>query len=102
MHRTVPGVNVFVSKGTIYAYDRKTRRRLTPPLTLYSPEWFAALHEIRSRPNTARAWRELVRAYRASPRYVMDIAPRTRADYDGVFRWLEPCKAVPLDPKVRP
>ncbi|HVL71231.1 MAG TPA: tyrosine-type recombinase/integrase, partial [Beijerinckiaceae bacterium] len=83
----------------VYAYDRRTGTRLTPPHALYAPEWFAALAAARKaapaaeKPGTFGA---LVHAYRDSPRFKQEIAPRTRADYLRVLDWLQPLHDAPL------
>lgn len=97
----VPGVKVYTSKGILYAYDRATGTRLTPPHALGSPEWWQALQEARAR-NAAEpverpgTWGALVTSYRASPRFTKDLAPRTRKDYLAVLDYLAPLHDVAL------
>lgn len=97
----VPGVKVYTSKGILYAYDRATGTRLTPPHALGSPEWWQALQEARAR-NAAEpaerpgTWGALVTSYRASPRFTKDMAPRTRKDYLAVLDYLAPLHDVAL------
>jgi integrase len=96
----VPGVKVYVSKGKVYAYDRKTSTRLTPPHVIGSPEWFKALDDARAklkvepkeRPGT---WGAVVEEYRKSPRF-LDLAPRTKEDYLCVLDYLRPLHAMTL------
>lgn len=81
---------IYVSKGITYAYDRASGERLTPPHEIGTPEWWAALQAIRAKakpkvkeePGT---WGALVVSYRSSPRFLNDLAPRTRADYQAVL-----------------
>jgi integrase len=95
----VPGVKCYVSKGIVYAYDRKTGTRLTPPHPLYSEEWFAALHAargkaapIKEKPGT---WGSLVTAYRGSPQF-RDLKRRTKEDYQTILDWTKPLNDMPI------
>lgn len=95
----VPGVKCYVSNGIAYAYDRKTGTRLTPPHALYSEEWFKALHAARAKAappeEKGGTWGAAVAAYRASPRF-LDLAPRTKEDYQAVLDWTKPLHPMPL------
>ncbi|MBD2750062.1 hypothetical protein IC232_25680 [Microvirga sp. BT688] len=95
----VPGVKCYVSNGIAYAYDRKTGTRLTPPHALYSREWFEALDAARAKAKPVEekggTWGAAVAAYRASPRF-LDLASRTKEDYQAVLDWTKPLHAMPL------
>ncbi|WP_187371413.1 tyrosine-type recombinase/integrase [Methylobacterium oryzihabitans] len=98
----VPGVKIYVSRGILYAYDRASGARLTPPHAIGTPEWWRALETIRAKakPKPAEApgtWGALVVSYRGSPRFLDDIAPRTRSDYLHVLDYLAPLHEVGLD-----
>ncbi|GJE26270.1 tyrosine-type recombinase/integrase [Methylobacterium organophilum] len=89
----VPGVKVYTSKGILYAYDRASGIRLTPPHVYGSPEWWTALQAIRDKAKPgakekAGTWGGLVKAYRETEHFKTDLAPRTRQDYLGVIDWL--------------
>jgi integrase len=98
----VPGVKIYASKGILYAYDRASGERLTPPHTIGTPEWWEALQKIRARTKPAPApklgtWGALVTSYRGSERFRTELAPRTRADYQRVLNWLATWDDVALE-----
>lgn len=97
----VPGVKIYISKGITYAYDRASGERLTPPHVIGTPEWWRALETIRAKAKPEKkerpgTWGSLVVSYRASPRFLSDLAARTRADYQKVLDYLGPLHDVAL------
>ncbi|MGY2051717.1 tyrosine-type recombinase/integrase [Methylobacterium sp. JK268] len=97
----VPGVKIYTSKGILYAYDRLTGARITPPHTIGTPEWWRALETARAKHRPAAAeqpgtWGAIVVSYRASAAFTQNLAPRTRADYLKVLDYLSPLHDVPL------
>lgn len=92
------GLKIYYSKGTRYVYHRATGIRLT---SLFgSPEFIAEVASINARhKKTAErhgTWGGLVKAYKESPRYQIDIKPRTRRDYDRVLFWLKTLESTAL------
>lgn len=83
-----PGVKIFTKGDRIYAYHRKTRKRL--PGTIGSPEFLAELARLDGRPAATAApgtLDALFQAYQKSPEFT-ELAPRTRSDYAKVFDYL--------------
>ncbi len=86
--------------GIWYTYHRGTGKRIEAEFG--SPAFFEELAEIErsmreheveaAKPGTLQA---LVLSYRASDAFC-DLAPRTKADYERVFAFLEPLWAQPL------
>ncbi len=80
--------------GIVYCYHRASGKRLNAAFG--TPEFFAELAEIdretragkdeAAKPGTLRA---LILSYRNSDAF-RDLAPRTKADYERVFAFLEP------------
>ena len=90
---SVPGVKVYTSKGIVYAYDRLTGTRITPPHAIGTPEWWRALETAREKAKPkdepqAGSWGAIATEYRAGQHFRSVIAPRTRADYHKVFDYL--------------
>lgn len=94
----IPGVKTYLSKGTLYVYHRMSGERIKAPLG--TPEFIAELAAANAKymraPEREGTWGGLVRAYKASPRYLEDIKPRTRSDYDKVLFWLKPLEQVEI------
>lgn len=85
--------------GICYCYHRASGQRLAKEFG--TPEFFAELAEVessmraekeRSKPGTLSA---LIEAYKAGDSY-LDLAPRSRSDYDKVFDFLEPLWQTPI------
>jgi integrase len=98
----LPGVKAYVSKGKVYAYHRAAGQRLTKPYG--SPEFFIELAAIRARhaqaDTTAKqlpgTWGALVAEYRGNPKFLEELKPRTRKDYNVVLDWLANLDPMPL------
>jgi len=93
----VMGIKRVRSKGRIYYYDRKSGKRINAaPGT---PEFFAELDRLRSAVKTPTSTPGtlggLIEAYRSSPEFA-GLAPRTRADYQKVFDYLQKLQEMPL------
>jgi hypothetical protein len=96
------GVKAYRSKGKVYAYYRATGQRLTEPYG--SPEFFRELAAIRARHAQADTtaeqlpgtWGALVAEYRGSPKFLEELKPRTRKDYNIVLDWLANLDPMPL------
>lgn len=92
------GLNIVRAKGKRYVYLRGARPPYRFKAELGTPEFLAEYQAVRqaapvrSTPGTLGA---LIDAYRASPEF-RGLADRTRRDYDGVFDWLKPNRALPL------
>lgn len=84
--------------GKTYAYHRASGTRI-------KAEWGTPAFAIEL-DQVDRAWRakkvqdgtfgHLIDQYRAAPEFTQ-LKPRTRADYEKVFAYLEPLRAMPLD-----
>ncbi len=113
--RSLPGVKVYVSNGTTYAYHRASGIRL---LSLYgSPQFLIELasaeksHQLKlnmapvEKPGT---WGELVSVYRAAKFLpteagdAPDLSPRTIADYQKIFDYLQPLHDMTFEQFDRP
>jgi integrase len=100
----IRGVKAYTSKGKVYAYHRASGTRINARYA--SLEFFAELAAIEekhkaditpgafSRPGT---WGALVTLYRAAPKFLHDLKPRTRRDYNKVLDWLSSLHEMPLD-----
>jgi integrase len=90
MEITVRGVKVYRSRGQTYAYHRKTGRRIRAPFGsaafLAEVERLNAEKPSQPRPGTLGA---LIAAYRRSPEF-LELAERTRRDYQKVFDYPRP------------
>jgi len=86
------------SKGRIYYYDRQTGRRVTAPYG--SPAFFEEINHLRDiakvRPKIPGTLGGLIEAYRASPEFREQLAPRTRSDYQKVFNYLASIENMPI------
>lgn len=94
----IRGVKKATAKGRVYYYHRKTGKRIeSPPGTAAFMVEVARLDGIATAAPAARAgtFGGLVAAYRDGPEWAA-LAPRTRADYDRVFLYLEPIAEMPL------
>ncbi len=87
----VRGVKVYKSRGKLYAYHRKSGKRIRAPFG--TAAFLAEIERLNNRspikeypPGTLGA---LLAAYRWSPEF-LDLAVRTRADYQKVFDYLKP------------
>jgi integrase len=96
MEIKVRGVKLYRSRGKLYAYHRKTGQRVRAPFDtaafLAEIERLNASAPLESRAGTLGA---LIAAYRRSPEF-LELAPRTRADYQKVFNYLRPLDGDPL------
>jgi integrase len=94
----VKGIKRVRSKGRIYYYDRQTGRRVTAPYG--SPAFFEEINHLRDiakvRPKIPGTLGGLIEAYRASPEFREQLAPRTRSDYQKVFNYLASIENMPI------
>jgi len=94
----LPGVKIYNSKGRLYAYHRVTGIRLESPIG--TAEFIAELARAEAKAKRvgerSGTWGGLVKAYKESPRYLIDLKPRTRSDYDKVLFWLKPLEQSEL------
>jgi integrase len=92
----VRGVKVYSSRGKLYAYHRATGKRIRAPFGtaafLAEVERLNGAQPADPRPGTLGA---LIAAYRRSPEF-LELAPRTRSDYQKVFDYLKPLDGDPL------
>jgi integrase len=90
------GVKVYRSRGKLFAYHRKTRQRIHAPFGtaafLAEVERFEKAMPLEPAPGTLGA---LIHAYRRSPEF-LELAERTRRDYQKVFDYLKPLDADPV------
>src|SRR4029077_19651178 len=89
---TYPGVKLYQTNGTVYAYHRKTKTRLKAAVG--SPEFKAELATlndlIEQRNDPLRgSLAALFDAYRDSADF-KNLSPRTKGDYEKIFRYLRP------------
>lgn len=94
MEFKVPGVKLYRSRGSVYAYHRKTGKRLraAPGTAAFLAEierLNAGIVKAEPKPGTLGA---LIEAYRRSPEFA-ELAPRTRSDYQKIFDYLQPLDA---------
>jgi len=87
-----PGVKLYQAGGTAYAYHRKTKTRLKAPAG--TPEFeaeLAALNRLVDERNAPLhgSLAALFDAYRDSPEF-RRLSPRTKKDYEKIFRFLRP------------
>jgi integrase len=86
----VPGVKVYKSRGKVYAYHRRTATRIRAAIG--TAAFLSEIERLNARqppdpvPGTLGA---LIAAYRRSPEF-LELAARTRADYQKVFNYLKP------------
>jgi integrase len=94
----IKGVKRVRSRGRVYYYDRVSGKRIkASPDT---PQFFTEVDELRRavkpravpRPGSLGG---LIEEYRASPEFAA-LAPRTRADYQKVFDYLQKIAAMPV------
>jgi integrase len=92
----VRGVKVYRSRGKVYAYHRKTGKRIRAPFGtaafLTEVERLNGAQPADPRPGTLGS---LIAAYRRSPEF-LELAPRTRSDYQKMFDYLKPLDGDPL------
>jgi integrase len=92
----VRGVKLYKSRGKLYAYHRRTGRRIRAPfgsaVFLAEVERLDGQKPADPNPGTLGA---LIAAYRQSPEF-LELAPRTRGDYQKVFDYLLPLDGDPL------
>ncbi len=92
----VPGVKVYRSRGKLYAYHRRSGTRIRAEfgtsVFLAEVERLNGARPADPRPGTLGA---LISAYRRSPEF-LELAPRTRSDYQKVFDYLQPLDGDPL------
>jgi len=92
----VPGVKVYKSRGKLYAYHRKTGERIRAPFGtaafLAEIEHLDKTQPPDPTPGTLGA---LIHAYRRSPEF-LELAERTRRDYQKVFDYLRPLDSDPV------
>lgn len=98
----VKGFQIFCDRlGRPRCYHRKTRARIDlAKAPIGSTEFFAecariAAHDAKTQPAKPGSLGLLIGEYRKSPAF-LDLAPRTRADYDGLFEYLRPIADTPL------
>jgi len=100
----ISGIKVYRSKGKLYAYHRATGTPLVSPVG--TPEFFAELAAIDAKPSkvkeTPGTWGGLVFHYKSSPHFENELKPRTRRDYNLVFKWLAGLSDMPLIKITRP
>jgi integrase len=86
----VRGVKLYRSRGRLYAYHRRTGTRIHAPFGtaafLAEVERLDGQRPQAPNPGTLGA---LIAAYHRSPEF-LELAPRTRADYQKVFDYLRP------------
>jgi hypothetical protein len=86
----VRGVKVYRSRGKVYAYHRKTGKRIRAPFGtaafLAEIERLNGAQPADPRPDTLGG---LIAAYQRSPEF-LELAPRTRYDYEKIFIYLKP------------
>jgi integrase len=96
MEIQVRGVKLYRSRNKLYAYHRKTGQRIRAPFGtaafLAEVERLDGQQPPAPRPGTLGA---LITAYRRSPEF-LELAPRTRSDYQKVFDYLKPLDGDPL------
>ena len=96
MEIRVRGVKLYRSGGKLYAYHRRTGVRIRA--TLGTAAFLAEVERLNGReppapsPGTLGA---LIAAYRRSPEF-LELADRTRRDYQKVFDYLKPLDCDPL------
>lgn len=99
----IKGIKVYRSKGKLYAYHRATGTRLQSPVG--TTEFFAELASIETRTSKPKekpgTWGALIVSYKQSPRFQIELKPRTRNDYNRVFDWLAPLADMPLSEITR-
>lgn len=86
----VGGVKLYRSRGKLYAYHRRTGTRIRAEFG--TAAFLAEVERLNgSVPANPRAGTlgALIVAYRRSPEF-LELAPRTRADYQKVFDYLKP------------
>ena len=92
----VRGVKLYRSRGKLYAYHRRTGTRIRAAFGtaafLAEVERLDGQQPLAPKPGTLGA---LISAYRRSPEF-LELAPRTRADYQKVFDYLKPLDGDPL------
>jgi integrase len=96
MEILVRGVKVYRSRGKLYAYHRKTGKRIKAPIG--SAAFLAEVERLDGQvPPEPKAGTlgSLIVAYRRSPEF-LELAPRTGADYQKVFDYLHPLEGDPL------
>jgi integrase len=96
MEIRVRGVKVYRSRGKLYAYHRKTAKPIRAPIG--SAAFLAEVERLDGQvPPEPKAGTlgALIAAYRRSPEF-LELAPRTRADYQKVFDYLQPLGGDPL------
>jgi len=95
----VPGCRVHLKKGRVYIYHRATGERLYAEFG--TPEFAAELLALDRRagarppPVFIKTLGRLIDAYRDSEDF-QALAPRTRADYQDKFNYLQPIAMMPL------
>src|SRR5215469_8410490 len=92
----VPGVKVYKSRGKLYAYHRKTGQRIRAPFG--TAAFLAEIERLdKSRPPEPKPGTlgALIHAYRRSPEF-LELADRTRRDYQKVFDYLQPLDDDPV------
>src|SRR5512133_912537 len=86
----VSGVKIYRSRGKLYAYHRATGKRIRQPFG--SAAFLSEVERLNQSlpsdplPGTLGS---LIAAYRRSPEF-LELAPRTRSDYQKVFDYLKP------------
>jgi integrase len=92
----VRGLKVYRSRGKLFAYHRKTGQRIRSPFGtaafLSEIERLDKLLPPEPQPGTFGA---LIHAYRRSPEF-LELATRTRRDYQKVFDYLKPLDGDPV------
>lgn len=93
----VRGVKVYRSRGKLYVYHRATGQRIRAPFG--SAAFLAEIEDLnKPRPPEPPAGTlgALIHAYRRSPEF-LELAERTRRDYQKVFDYLKP---LDIDPAL--
>jgi integrase len=91
----IPGVNAYLTKGTLYAYHRKTGQRFKSQYG--TTAFFDELRELEARAAAQPAppkeekpgsWGALVKLYRKDK--LPGLAKRSQSDYQKVLDWMKP------------
>jgi len=92
----VRGVKLYRSRGKLYAYHRKTGQRIRAPFG--TADFLAEIERLNGQqPPEPKAGTlgALIAAYRRAPEF-LELAERTRRDYQKVFDYLKPLDGDPL------
>jgi integrase len=93
----VKGLNKTYAKGKTYYYHRASGTRISAPFG--TAEFYVEFNRIdkawKGKASTGGTWGHLVEEYMKTPEY-QRLKPRTKADYQKIFAYMEPLKGMPL------